>query len=218
MQTKIRLFLYLITYIFLLLVLTNSNAGGNVKDLLPVKLDNKWPCFTYYYYNNQLYCSTEVRGLKSNLDSGIKNYQLKSDFLDERLWQIVLSKAAMGNIIISYDIPHNANSHWHESVTNQFIVEAPQRTTLKEFVDSFRASMSSNGFQPVYSIIENQADYTIFEMKVLNAGKFNQDNLFILRKVKGGFHGLSYTIDKPDMGDANRKKWIKILKNAHHWG
>jgi hypothetical protein len=194
--------------------MTNLAAAINLSNLIKVKPNNMVDCQTYYYYKKQLFCGTKVAGLEPNLDPSVKNYQLQNNVVDDRLWQIVFSKFYKGSSIILYEIADEIGKYWHESITDQWITVLPKTMTLKEYVDSFKEEVKAHGAKPLFTILEaKEGYYIIFEMKTLNPSNIlQQDDLILIAKEKEGFHGLDYSIRKSNMGDANRKKWIQILK------
>ncbi|MBN9228806.1 MULTISPECIES: hypothetical protein [Legionella] len=105
-------------------------------------------------------------------------------------------------------------NHWQELVTSQSFPELQKKYTLKQFANSLIENIKSLGYQPIITFYEDTENRAILEMRIEQPKNQVQDELVMLTEDDKGIYLLHYVIKKADMGDKNRQKWLKNLKNS----
>lgn len=133
---------------------------------------------------------------------------------DDRLWQAAWGNKTDDIVTIEY-IPANDDiNNWNELITSQFAPGLQDKVSPLQFSAGIIQSIKQSGFNPEVTYYEKSPDRVIFEFRITEPANALQDELQMISKGKDGLYLLHYVIKKPDMGKAEREKWLQNLKNS----
>lgn len=185
----------------------------SLDNLVKVNPKNDTQCVQYYLYKGTLYCDS-TKTESQAIDPQIKNYEHFKIAFDERPWQMAWGNKNSIGTTIEYIPAGDDINHWQELVTSQSFPELQKKYTLKQFANSLIENIKSLGYQPIITFYEDTENRAILEMRIEQPKNQVQDELVMLTEDDKGIYLLHYVIKKADMGDKNRQKWLKNLKNS----
>jgi hypothetical protein len=199
----------------LLLLPCAAHANIDPAKLVKVTPGNNPDCVEFFSYKGGMYCSTQPL-VKDPVDPAIKEYEKQNIVFDERPWQAAWGKQSKEITSVEY-VPMGDNvEKWTELVTSEFIPDAQDKVIPKEFSELSMQGIEKAGFKPVVTYINVSPKQVILEFRILAPSNAAQDELQIITSGSDGLYVLHYVIKKADMGQANRDKWIAILKRSSH--
>jgi len=168
-------------------------------------------CVEYFVQNGKNYCSTTP--LSAN-DGGIstRNYDVMDVKFDGRPWVPAWGKQADNLTVVEYLVNGDDINHWQELVTSQFMPGLNLKTTPMDLSMFIQSNLEKTGHQFAFNYFLQTPNDVIFEYKIAEPSPENEIQRIL--STPKGFHVLHYAVKKADMGDAERNKWITLLKQA----
>lgn len=130
-------------------------------------------------------------------------------------WKLGYSADGNNSQIAEY-VTHDENvNSWTQLITYQRLkFEVKKELTPAAFAQIEMEQLKSNGFIAKSAIIDANPQEAIFEFRVSAPKVEQQDELQrIIKTADNKIIVLHYVIKKTDMGQAERSKWIGILRN-----
>lgn len=205
--------LFIHSYLLFQILPVNA-AAIDPSTLIKVDKANNPKCVEYYNYQGSIYCSTKALNSKTTVDPNLRNYEKQQLVFDDRLWQPAWGKNSEEITTIEYVPAGDDVENWQELVTSQFMPGLQNQITAPQYVDSIIEQLKNSGLNAKINIIESNPDQVLFEFHILSPENLKQDEIQLITKGTDGFYILHYAYKKSDMGDKNREKWIKILKES----
>lgn len=191
-----------------------TSAWCAMPDIVKVTPKNNPACVEYVTYQGEMYCTTK-KTVSTPIDPAFKSYETQKIMFDHRPWQAAWGKQTPMITTVEY-VPFGDNiDQWNELVTSQFIPNIQQKMTPKESADHVLQNIKQAGFNPDVKFHLTTPTQVLFEFRITSPSNQVQDELQLITQAKNGFYVLHYVIKKADMGEANRKKWIALLKKSH---
>lgn len=198
----------------LILVVPCAFAEINMDSLIKIDNQSNPKCVEYYNVEGDMYCSTKPLNPNGNIDPKLKDYEKQHVVFDNRIWQAIWGQKSDTITTIEY-IPAGGNiDDWQELVTTQFIPNLQEKISLSQYANSIMDNLRKTGLNPVISVIDNNPNEILFEFRINAPTNMQQNELQKVMLGKDGFYVLHYVIKQPDMGDANRQKWLQNLRNS----
>ncbi|KTD18493.1 Uncharacterised protein [Legionella lansingensis] len=186
-------------------------AAIDVNKLIKVTKENNPKCIIYYYYKNELYCSTSALS-SGKPDPQIVNYETQAIIFDDRPWQAAWGQKTDTITTVEY-VPAGENvENWNELITSQFISGLKDKITPLQFSERVIQSLQQLGFKPEITFFEKSPNRVIFEFRITEPQNVMQDELQMITKGQNGLYILHYVIKTSNMGEDNRRKWLKNLQ------
>ncbi|MBV9576499.1 MAG: hypothetical protein JO149_07735, partial [Gammaproteobacteria bacterium] len=122
---------------FPLLLIFSFNASWAIdpNNLIKVVPTTATKCVEYYYYKQELYCSTTAQQAKA-VDPNLNKEERQKIVFDERPWSLAWGKVTPAIITIEYVPAGEKIEQWHELITTQFIPNIQDKITLKYYLHS----------------------------------------------------------------------------------
>lgn len=198
-------------------IILNSHFAAavmlNPDELIKVTGETNAKCVEYFQYKGELYCSTKAYGSEP-VDPKLNQEEKLHIQFDNRPWQIGWGKIKPDYISIEY-IPMGDNiNNWNELITSQFFPDLQQKITPKKFAELFMQQYRESGYKPIVSYLLDTSDKVIVEYRIEEPKNQAQDELLMITQDDKGIYLLHYVIKKADMGQKNRDKWLKNLKDS----
>lgn len=189
-----------------------SDNASLPEGLIKVNKENNPRCVAFVTYKGDLYCS-EVPLDNSSVAPQVITYEKQTVHFDNRPWKVAWGKKTEKIVTVEYIPVGDDINNWKELITTQFI-PGLKDITPAQFGNQFLYDLDKSGVKHTVNTIEDQSDLLIFEFKVLEPANLQQDEILKIIKGKEGIYIIHYAIKKSDMGNENRAKWIKNLKNS----
>lgn len=185
----------------------------NPDALIKVTKENNPKCVEFFILHNEMYCSTTATST-SVINPKITHYEKQKITFDVRPWQAAWGEKNERITTVEY-VPAGDNiDQWRELVTSQFIPGIQNNVTLNEFMTSAIENLKKMGLSPIVHIIETTPESIIFEFQIHSPNNLQQDELQKITLGKDGMYVLHYAIKQADMDQANREKWVGILRSS----
>lgn len=207
--------MYFLTIVAVVLCnLTNLGlAQPSLSNLIKVAPNNNSKCIEYYFYKNELYCSTTAFSKEPVDPHLIQSEKLNIQF-DDRPWRLGWGKVTSNFNSLEY-VPADENiNQWNELITSQFFPDLQNKITPKKFADLFVQNLKDQGYKPIVSFLKDTKNQVIFEYRIEQPENQIQDELQMVTSNNKGLYVLHYVIKKFDMGQKNRDKWVQNLANS----
>ncbi len=197
----------------LLFLISNINFAAEVPyGTYPVNYVNKLKCIEFYNNNGNLYCSFNA-GTITPIDHAILNYEKFNIAFDDRFWAVASGQNQDFYLSTEYIPKDDIPDMWSEMITSQYI-PGPQATiSPRQYFNRVMEQIIHAGFQPIITITKETPDELIAEFRV-KTPTVNQDELQRIIKTENGFYALHYAKRSPDIGPAERKKWLNNLQKS----
>lgn len=193
-----------------------SYAAANTIDpskLIKVTPENNPKCVEFFTYKSEMYCSNTPL-LREKIDPHIKDFETQNIAFDDRPWAFAWGKKADYMTSVEY-VPNGDDiNNWHELVTSEFIPDAQDRVTPRQFSDFTVEQLKKSGFTPIITYHKDTPNQVILEYRIKSPGNLALDELQIITKGKRGMYIVHYVIKEADMQKANRDKWIDLLQKS----
>lgn len=199
---------------FLGLIICSSLQAASLGGDLPagavrVTKENNPNCAEYFNYKGDMYCSVMTVSSKP-IDPQLLTYEKQEIHFDNRVWKAVWGEHKEAVTAIEY-IPMGQNiNHWKELLTSQFFPGLSE-VSAKEFANQFLSDLKKTGVIYTSNIIANQPKLVILEFQIKQPKNLQQDELQKIVKTEEGMFVLHYAVKGSDMGEKNRKAWLKRL-------
>ncbi len=133
---------------------------------------------------------------------------------DDRKWTLGFEHEDEGSWLKEYVLDGQSVDNWTELVTEQFFPDSQPKATARQFMESFVEKIHKASPKVVFQVL-SEADTDVLFQWQIKGDPNNQDQFELDRIVSGrtGLHFLHYVI-KPTMSDAQRTKWMDLLKAA----
>ncbi len=104
-------------------------------------------------------------------------------------------------------------NNWSELITTQGLPNRAQ-VTPQNFYKSMTQALQQQGYQPKFTLHKNVPNEVIMEFQISNPSHEAQDEIQRIIQKPHGLYIIHYVIRKADRGEAQRKKWLGLLKSA----
>jgi hypothetical protein len=132
------------------------------------------------------------------------------------LWKLGYHEENATDDIAEYVVENQTVDNWLQMFTFQkFKVAYPADKPLVNFADQQIAELKKRKYDLVYTVHSSSPDDAIIEFQIKSPVDQQQDEIQRLIKGDKEFYILHYVAKKMDMGDAERNKWIAVLKNLN---
>lgn len=208
------MFRFLLTTLALLSLSQSSLAADiDTSKLIKVKGTTNQKCVEYFRFKGESYCSTTQ--LTSNTpDSDIEKYEKLNIKFDDRAWQPAWSKHDSRSYTIEYVPLGDKVENWNELITSQYFAKLKNDVSPMELAAAQIKQLQKKGYDPVVNIIESDDSQLIYEFRIESPKNQVQDELQKILKTPNGVFILHYSIKQADMGEQQRDKWVKNLKES----
>lgn len=211
--------LYLLTLLYFILHSIAAEATPiDPASLIKVTPNANPKCVDYYIYNNALYCSTTGHNPQP-VDPQIKYLEKLNIEFDDRPWKLAWGKKEIkNNEVLATTIEYIPNGedieNWNELITSQFFPGLQKKVTPKQFAEFYVQQLKDTGYKSIVTFHEDTPEQVIFEYRIEAPENQKQDEMQMITADDKGMYILHYVIKKADMGQKNRDKWIKNLKES----
>lgn len=180
--------------------------------LIEVNAENKSSCVEYYRAEGKLYCSTQKLQAEQPKMAVVTDKMTMR--FDGRPWYAAWGKNDNKSSTVEYIVKGDNIDNWKELVTSQYYAGLQQKISPEGFVDNFIGILKKQGFEPDWNLISKSEKEAIFEYKISQPANQVQHEIQRIITTNDGMYVVHYVVKKPDMGPAQRNKWVNLLKAA----
>lgn len=204
--------MYYILVVLINLLIAVPAVAEPPSGIIKVTPENNPKCVEYVSYHDEMYCTTKAVE-NTAVDPNILSYEKQRIVFDDRAWKAAWGKSTEKISTVEYLPLGDDINNWNELITSQFI-PAPAQVTPKIYTDYFIDNMKKSGIKANFHMIKETPEQILIEFNVDKPSNLAQDELQQITKGPLGLYILHYAIKKPDMGDVERSKWIKLLQQS----